>query len=222
MTETDEELVKTFDALSWHVTIADAFRSAHKGLLSELQVRTVASVAPTFFRMALAAMYDVAFLSLARLFDVKPGTVRLLHFLEIADRTAGKFKNETPEQVRSIVNECRTKINAVQPLLVPLRERRNKILAHLAKETVADPLSVEKEAATTDADWEKLISVASGTLNAVRVAFDGLMFSGELLDWSDYENLLHVLREGKRKQITDYEEEFGAYPYLEQKRDLGM
>jgi len=223
MRSNDElELIKVFDALSWHLVVADAFRKVHKGLLAELQVRTIAHVAPTFFRMTLAAMYDTAFLSLARIFDVKPGTVRLSHFLDVADKTAGTFAHASPETVRSIIHQSRAKISSAQSLLTPLRIRRNKMLAHLSKETVLDPQAVEDETATTDAEWEELISTAAGILNEVRVAFDGLMFSGELLDWEDYENLMRVIREGKKKQVLDYERDFGDFPYPEQKTDLGM
>jgi hypothetical protein len=226
MTEGDQglrkELTKVFDALSWNLTVADSFLRVHKGLLLEVRVHTIALVAPTFFRMTLAAMYDTAFLTLARIFDLKPGTVRLLHFLDLAEKTAGMFEHATPEEVRAIVKECKSKIESAQPLLEPLRARRNKMLAHLDKRFVLNPQDVDKEIVTTDSEWEELVTTAADVLNKIRVAFDGLMFSGELLDWEDYTNLVHVLREGKKKQISDYETEFGIWPYPEQKEDLGM
>ncbi len=210
MEETRDELAAVLDRLMQEVVIGKAHLKIWEGLAKALsETPQLADVARTFFGLTLQAHIEQAFLHAARLYDSKRGAVTARSLLTLAERKAGKFQNARPGKVREIISRARQQLGAVEPLLDAVQTRRNKMLAHLDPQTIFDPSKVAKSSQTTIKKMEKMFDAAGNVVNEISGSYRGSTSVLDLFDTSDFENMLTVIKRGKRAQFEEYEKEFG-------------
>jgi hypothetical protein len=93
---------------------------------------------------------------------------------------------------------------------MPLRVRRDKILAHLDRETVNDPAKITVRAELYFKDLERFFEVAAVVVSRIsgRQMFDDEQV--RLMNESDYEQAIRRIGEAKHAEAAKYEQEFGV------------
>lgn len=195
------------------VVIGKAHLRIWEGLSKALsKTPQLAKVAKTFFGLTLQAHIEQAILHAARLYDSNKEAVTVRSLLTLAEKKAGQFQDTRPDEVRQIISGARQQLGAVEPLLDAVQTRRNKLLAHLDPQAIFDPSKVAEGSETTIKNMEKLFDTAGSVLNNISGSYRGSTSVLDLLDTSDFENMLRVIKRGKRAQFEEYEKEFGPLP----------
>lgn len=89
------------------------------------------AVASTFFLQSLRAHWNEACLGIAKMFDRHKDTATLWSMLEQAKAQAGAFSELSPSQVRQSCAQWEKKVRQIESKCGLLKERRNKVIAHL-------------------------------------------------------------------------------------------
>ncbi len=214
-------IVELADRLFLDFLTADACRKICDGMLHEMQNRTLAAIAPTYFSLTAKALFETSYIIVARLYDKKSGTVQLRSLLELADKKAGEFQNASPAEARKLIRSACQYLSEGEAAFKPIKTLRNKLLAHLDRTSLERFQELSKELDVSYETLGKVISAGRNCINAIRGGFDGVISMDELLDVDDYSKVFDLLREAKRAQIERYERDYGPWD-KGQKRDLGM
>lgn len=95
-------------------------------------------VAEVFFRATYAACYQNSVLMLSKLLDTHKDSVNIPYLLNLAERSSEEFPFATKQDVKRAVQQHRQYIQEVQSFLGGVRERRDRLIAHLDKNLVND------------------------------------------------------------------------------------
>ena len=188
-----------------HLTIAQGLAKCHN------EDPPITNVAPAFFGLSITAHLEAAQLYAAKLFEKNSKeSLSLVSMLEHIENTPSILTGVSEERALEIVQSCRALISGVVDRLTPLRVRRDKILAHLDRETVTDPAKITVRAELYFKDLERFFQVAAVGVSRIsgRQLFDDEQV--RLMNESDYEQAIRRIGEAKHAEAAKYEHEFGV------------
>jgi len=223
-TQEAHSIPEVCDRLFFDLVKADAYRKVYAGMTAHLTVETIRRIAPTYFALTQTALLEMSCVIVVRLYDSSRGTATLKYLIELAERKAGEFASGRAEALNRI-EEARQCLAEAGGALAPVKELRDTLLAHRNKSSLhSEPLD---ELPAIDAEIGSLIDAGCRAINAIRLAFDGVGTSPELLDITDYEGMIRVLREGKKAQIRAVEDSQEGRPWdeplaIKMKKDLDI
>jgi hypothetical protein len=212
-------LAELCDRLFFDLVKADAYRKVYAGMSSQLRVETILRIAPTYFALTQTALLEMSCIIVTRLYDPSSRTVTLKYLLEVAAQKAGQFESGASDAHRGI-EEARESLAEASGALNAVKTIRDKLLAHSDKTHFH--LDALEQLPALDAEIGSLVDAGRRAVNAIRLKFDGVWCTPELLDVTDYEWLVHVLREGKKAQLRAAEEAGCTDEFLQMKKDLGL
>lgn len=109
----------------------------------------IAHTAPTFWGMTIYAHFDMAQLIAFKLFDEQRNALTIEYLLDRAAEHPEVFPKGTAEQVAAIVGIAREQISNLSIHLIPIRAKRNRIIAHADSTIVRDPERLAKDTQVT-------------------------------------------------------------------------
>jgi hypothetical protein len=188
-----------------HLKIAKAIRSADPAVIHTAQ---------TFFGLTHDAHLDAAQMYAVKLHDRTREAVTVKSVLAEAERVAGTFSNGSAEEVRKVVAAAKAQLVGLDHTLSALEARRNEYLAHVDRNTILDPTSLNSRAALTINDLDDLLVETGNILNDISQLYDASLSVLELTDSEDYTTAFRLIAEAKCAQADRYEKEFKEkWPY---------
>ena len=178
----------------------------------------IAHVAPVFWGMTMTAHLDVAQLIAFKLFDPRQGTMTIKFLLDRAEELKKSFGNATATQVKEIVKIGRFQIANLDAPLKPIRNKRNRVLAHVDPTIVSNPAKLAKEIEVKFSDLNLVLNTAGHILNELSVAFRDASPLYEMIGADDYEMAVSLIADAKCAQVREYEREFGSWLHLRPKK----
>ncbi len=200
-------LKQILGALEKQVLVGRTYLDTATGLLKADPV--LLHVSPTFFGLTIDGSLELSQMAVARLYDETRRTITVPKMLRRAEMEAGSFQRGTPQEVRQAIADSDKAVDALEPVLAAIRERRNGWLAHLDPQTIRDPKALEARAKLTMPDLERVFKETERILLKLSSLYDGTI-SSELkyIGWDDYEVALNWIRLAKCAHIEKYEREF--------------
>jgi hypothetical protein len=120
--------------------------------------------------MTLTSHLDIAQFGAFKLFDTRHGTMTIEYLLDRAGECLNSFRKGTPSEVSALIEESHSKIASIAIQLAPLRQKSNRILAHVEPTIVKDPERLAKACAVTFADLDVIFQIAGEILNSLNVS----------------------------------------------------
>jgi hypothetical protein len=190
------------------------FGKAHvvigRGLSAKVMADPViAHTAPTFWGMTIYAHFDMAQLIAFKLFDEQRNALTIEYLLDRAAEHPEVFPKGTAEQVAAIVGIAREQISNLSIHLIPIRAKRNRIIAHADSTIVRDPERLAKDTQVTFSNLNAIFETAAGALNEISVAYRDVSPLWPLLGDDDFEVAVQLIVDAKHAQVDQYEKEFG-------------
>jgi hypothetical protein len=169
----------------------------------------VIQTAPVFFGLTHDGLLELSQMYAAKLYDTHRGTITVEFLLTESEQHHKLFKNGQPDEVLDAVSKCRTQIASLAAPLASIKERRNKALAHLDPDFVADPQALNKTAILTIEDLKSVFDETERVLRKIDTLYSGP--SGELkyLGQNDYEMALELIADAKCAEAAQYEKLYG-------------
>ena len=199
-------LKQILDALRKQVLVGRTYLDIATGLLKADPV--LVQVSPTFFGLTIDGSLELSQMTVARLFDETRRTITVPKMLRRVEMEAGSFECGTPQEVRQAIADSDRAVEALEPVLSAIRERRNGWLAHLHPETIRDPKALEARAKLTTPDLERVFRETESILLKLSSLYDGTIGELKYIGWDDYEVALNWIRLAKCAHIEKYEREF--------------
>jgi hypothetical protein len=165
-----------------HFTITRGLRRADSRVLG---------TAPRFFDMTLGAHADSAQLA-ARIFD-RTSAASIHTLLSAALKEAGSFKHGTASDVRKVVDEAKTFVVALEPIVAAVRTRRNQTIAHLDARPFIDPNKYIKAGLLSYGQIEDLFEQTGAILNKFSLLYRGASVALDLEGAKDYEQAFALI-----------------------------
>lgn len=200
-------LKQILDALRSEVLVGKAYLELAQGLLAADPV--VLETARTFFGLTVNGSLELAQMSVARIYDRTRGAVTIRSMLDEARGQLTAFKNATPKEAEAAILKATMAVDALQPILESIRNRRNAWLAHLDPRTVADPKALGVKAKLTIPDLEQAFQKTEKILVELYSRFEGVFGELRFIDGDDYNMALDWIRSAKCTFFENYEKEFG-------------
>jgi hypothetical protein len=167
-----EQFETALNRLVESVVLGRASVEIGRGLSARvLEDPVIAHVSPTFWGTTISAHLDVAQLIAFKLFDKQSNALSIAYLLEQAVGNAAAFSNATPSQVTAIISTARTQVSNLESHLMPIREKRNRIIAHADSTIVRDPEKLAKVTQVTFSDLNAIFGTAGDILNEISVAY---------------------------------------------------
>jgi hypothetical protein len=132
----------------------EGLTSTRRGLLKADAV--LLHVSPTFFGLTIDGSLELSQMAVARLYDETRRAMTVPKMLRRAEMEAGSFQRGKPQEVRQAIAESDKAVDALEPMLAAIRERRNGWLAHLNPQTIRDPKALEARAKLTMPNLERV------------------------------------------------------------------
>ncbi len=199
-------LKQILDALKNQVLVGRTYLNTAAALLKADPV--LLQVSPTFFGLTIDGGLELSQMTVARLYDETKRTITVPKMLRRAEMEAGSFQRGTPQEVRRAIAASGKSVDALEPVLEAIRERRNGWLAHLDPQTVRDPKALEARAKLTMPDLERVFEETESILLKLSSLYDGTFGELKYIGWDDYEGALNWIRLAKCAAIEKYETEF--------------
>ena len=158
----------------------------------------IVKTAPTFFGLAVGAHADSTTLHIARIFDRRPQGTSIYTLLALALKKAGTFKNATAMEVRNAVDEAKRVVTELEPMLVPVRTRRNETLAHVSERAFVDSESYFRDGQISYRRLTEILDKTGAVLNQLFYLHSGTTVPLDLAGVNDVENLLKIVLESLR------------------------
>jgi hypothetical protein len=155
----------------------------------------IAHVAPTFWGLTISAHLDNAQLLAFKFFDPRSGTMTIEHLLSQAEAHGEIFQHATPAQVKEVIRIARTQIVNLDQTLKLIRQKRNRLIAHLDPTVVRDPAKIAAQTRVTFSDLNRILGTAGDILNEVSAKFRNTTAVFDLVDEADYESLIGLIAE---------------------------
>jgi len=156
----------------------------------------VGGTAPTFFTATAAAHLDAAILHACRLVDDHKDAASVAYLLNVAEAVPKLFRFVPREKISKAVKRDRDKLERLRKLAAGLRVRRDKLLAHLDRQTIKEPEAVQKLCEFKIKDLELLFESLGEMVNR----YEGFWSDGEvlweLIGWEDFRVLTLLAEEG--------------------------
>ncbi len=127
-------LKQILGALEKQVLVGRTYLDTATGLLKADPV--LLHVSPTFFGLTIDGSLELSQMAVARLYDETRRTITVPKMLRRAEMEAGSFQRGTPQEVRQAIADSDKAVDALEPVLAAIRERRNGWLAHLDPQTL--------------------------------------------------------------------------------------
>jgi hypothetical protein len=144
----------------------------------------------------------------AKLYDKTSGAVTVKSLLDAAQSQTGVFKHGTPQEVSAAIEEAKTRIAAIVPILKSVQDRRNQALAHLDPRTVTNPAGLDATAKLTLVDLERVFAESGAILNEFSRLWLDTTSIMNLIDDDDFTSALDLIADAKHAQADKYESEF--------------
>src|SRR5450631_4034800 len=199
-------LKQILGALEKQVLVGRTYLDTATGLLKADPV--LLQVSPTFFDLTIDGSLELSQMTVARLYDETKRTITVPKMLRQAEMEAGSFQRGTPQEVRQAIAASEKTVEALEPVLAAIRERRNGWLAHLDPQTIGDPKELEARAKLTMPDLERVFKETESILLKLSSLYDGTIGELKYIGWDDYEVALNWIRRAKCSAIEKYEGEF--------------
>jgi hypothetical protein len=202
-----------FDRVINLVVMGNAHLTLWKGLSDRLRgdpKQLVSNVAPTFFGMTLESHLSTAFLYAAKIFDGHRDSLNIEYVLRRAEAERRSLPQNAVKPLEESLLAAKNKMPELKSALEAVRTRRDKVLAHLDKEVVSKPSQVAQDSEITVSELQKIFDYAWEILNGVSAFYWSFSFSHELLDIDDYEGVLDWVEKGKKRQLEEYEANYGS------------
>jgi hypothetical protein len=208
-----ETFSKVLNRLTEFVVLGKTNLRIARGISRDVMTDPViADAAPVFWGMTLTSHLDIVQLVAFKLFDTRNGTMTIEYLLDRAAECADSFQKATPSEVAALIAECRSKISSIAGPLAPLREKRNRILAHVDPTIIKNPERLAKACAVTFADLDLIFKIAGEILNSLNVAFCDTSSSMDIMGGDDYESIVQLVVDAKHAMVDRFETEFGETP----------
>jgi hypothetical protein len=193
------------------------FGKAHvvigQGLSAAVTDPVIAQVAPTFWGMTIYAHFDIAELIAFKLFDEQRNALNIEFLLDRTSGCASFFQNAGPDQLSAIVATSRTQIANLATHLMPIRARRNRIIAHADSTIVRDPTKLAQLTQITFSNLNAIFGTAAHILNDISVAYKDVSPLWPMIGDDDFKGAIQLIVNAKHTQVDRYEEEFGPAPF---------
>jgi len=176
----------------------------YRGLYDELVAGNIElfDAAPAFFQLTIKGNILEAYRHLWRLLDRDSRSVSVWHLLSVVKKASPKkFRYASGRRPSDLARKGRKQLVAHKKSIRKLWTRRNKILAHLDRQTVLNPQAVERLASVTLGEMEQLYKVIGDILVEIGVAYDGIIRSKEIVNRDDFRHLLKIAHIGRNAWI---------------------
>ena len=167
----------------------------------------VMNVSHAFFSFTLRSHLDSAFLHLARLVDQHREAISVDYLLRVAETHSAKFAHASSAEITKSVKDDRSTLARLAKSIDAVVVRRDKQLAHLDKETLTKPASIEADATITYKDADDLFVALSAIVNRYSGFWRNSLTMPELAGWEDFNRLAIVAEDGLRMQDAEHAKE---------------
>jgi hypothetical protein len=167
----------------------------------------VLGTASYFFGLTIRAHLEAAQMYAAKLFDISRGAETIHTLVAAAEQNTQLFGNGNPREVDMAVRAACQRIKRLDPVMRAVRSRRNKVLAHLAPETVRDPVKVARDARLTLKDLSKILDTAGRIVNLISMLYSNEAHLIRFPFDDDYKLVLERITESECSRIRKYENE---------------
>jgi hypothetical protein len=195
-------LDQILDRLTNEVLLGKSYLAIAQGLSTADPA--VLQTAGAFFGLTIEGSLQLAQMIVARLYDRSKGAVTVTFMLDKAAGTGGSPQTQMAEAI----DDSKLRIERMTPILESIRRRRNKWLAHLDPETVANPRRLLQTASLTIPELAQVFKETSEILNRVQI-LSNVMVNFDPFWIDDYEMALKLIADAKRAQADAYERKFG-------------
>jgi AbiU2 len=182
-----------------HLSIANGLRDADPVVLD---------TAGVFFGLTFTAHLEAAQMYAAKLFDTHRDAETIHTLLRTAEQNTHLFTNRSPQDVRTAVRDAKRRVIGLDRIIKPLQARRNKVLAHLAPETVIDPVKLIRDAKLTLDDLLEIFNAAGEIVNEISRLYMDATHLTAFPSHDDYKHALKLVAEAKCAEIRKYEDEY--------------
>jgi AbiU2 len=195
------------------VIIGTAYLSMAKSLAAASKTHPIITrVSPHFFGMTINAHLESAQLYGAKLFDEHDDCASIPWLLKQAKNRPNEFKNRPCSQLDSAIRESEQVCAAKASVLMALKHRRDRWLAHLDRKTIRDPVQFSQDARLTYPELEDLFDAATHVLNLMADlhGVPGFLIGGD--DYDDFSRTLELIEKGVQANARELEERIGPCP----------
>jgi hypothetical protein len=198
-------------ALKSQVIVGKTYLIVADGLLqSQQDDPVILQTAQVFFGLMINGSLEHAQMSIARLYDVTPGSVTVPRMLEQAKRSTDSFVRGDRQQIADLIAKGEQVVIGLEPVLKAIRMRRNTRLAHLDPRSVADPNAFSEDARLTFPDLRRAFKETEDLLIDICSLHDGTIGDLRFVGGDDYKTVLNNLRRYKCGYIREYERLHGT------------
>jgi len=208
---TSPTIEQVIETLMYQVVVGKAHLAVAAGLADSDPV--LLGMAKTFFAMTIDAHLYSSLMYAARVHDTQRNAVTMETLLQRASQEKGAAKHGSSVEVERAIESAQNVLTELGKLLESLKERRNRRLAHTDSRTLTNP---SLAATIVEEDYENLAKIfdrTGGILNEFSRLFRDITGILEILDQTDYENVIESLFKTKCEQVQQYEKEFGPAPF---------
>jgi hypothetical protein len=196
-------------ALKSQIIVGKTYLSIAEGLIqSQQEDPIVQQIAPVFFGLMINGSLEHAQMTIARLYDKSRGSVTVPRMLEQATENIASFVRGDVPQIADLVAQGKRMVAELEPVILAIRTRRDKRLAHLDPHSVADPNAYAQEARLTFPDLREAFKKTESLLIDVSSLHDGTVGDLRFVGGEDYKVVLHDLRRYKCAVIEAYEKTY--------------
>jgi len=154
------------------VLVGRTYLDTAKGLL--LADSVLLHTAPTFFGIVIDANLELAQMVIAGLYDSTRNTMSVPSMLKRAENEVGTFTRGNEQEVRNAIAYSQKLVVGLETVIASVVERRNRWLANLDPQTIADPKTLDAKAKLTVPDLERSFNDTEAILLKVSVLYDGI------------------------------------------------
>jgi HEPN superfamily AbiU2-like protein len=197
------------------VIIGTAYLSMAKSLAAASKSHPIITrVSPHFFGMTTNAHLESAQLYAAKLFDEHDDCASIPWLLKQAKNRPHEFKNRPTSELDEAIKEAEQVCAAKASVLMALKHRRDRWLAHLDRKTVRDPVQFSQDAKLTYQELEDLFTAATDVLNVMADlhGVPGFLIGGG--DYDDFSRTLELIEKGVQANANELERRIGPCPDL--------
>lgn len=185
-----DRLINEFRRGNTALQIANGLLAGDRGLLER---------APVFFGLTIEGNLELAQIYAGRMYDRTKGAITVKILMQRCREQAKHFNHGTESQVLSALSWCADAVESIRPTLESITKRRNKALAHLDPQFVANPTYLNTAAALTIPDLVTVYDTTEKILQRLDAVHSGTIGPLTFLGPDDYRIVLDLLAESRDK-----------------------
>jgi hypothetical protein len=203
------DIGKALNGLFNEVRAGTAHLNAAKSLAKAADTHPIIMrVSPSFFNLSTHAHLEAAQLCAARVFD-KTGDCAGIPWMVDQIRDHPETFGRSDDEKKEVIAQVKQVLADKASLLIAIKHRRDRWLAHLDKRTLKDPDQFARDAKLTYPELEDLFQCATGILNIMADLYGTAGFLIFPEDYDDLSKTLDLVQRGVEANAQDLERRIG-------------